>query len=426
MQVNSRYSVFCLFIRPFARLSPFTFIFGCFLLLSCYSSKIKPYICGYKTPLEMKKVTRQAKEPVRLRTKRLANGCESLYFDIYTGGRRSYEFLKMYLVPERTPADKVQNAETLRTANAIQAQRIIELQNDAYGFTNSKARGNIDFVQYVERLAEKKAHNREIKNAIHHLKQYRPGIKVKQVDKAYLLGFIDYLNRAKTKTGNPLRENTKWHYFGTVRTALNRAVSDDLIRENPANRIDATDKPQKTASNREYLTLDEVKRIAAIPCTGIGERVRRAFLFSCFCGLRFCDIRRLRWCDIQTIKDGRKQIEITQQKTGEPLYLPLSDNALHWLPERGTAPDNSLVFALPVANSIGRYLRIFCKAAEIKKRVTFHVARHTNATLLLSYGVDIYTVSKLLGHTSVKTTQIYAKVIDENKRRAVDKIPSIL
>ena len=371
----------------------------------------------------MKKVTRQAKEPVRLRTKRLANGCESLYFDIYTGGRRSYEFLKMYLVPERTPADKVQNAETLRTANAIRAQRIIELQNDAYGFTNSRARGNIDFVQYLERLAER---HTDMERAVYHIKQYRPGVKIRQVDKAYLLGFIDYLNRAKTKTGKPLRDNTKSCYFGAVRTALNKAVSNDIITENPANRIDITNIPQKTESNREYLTLDEVKRFAEVLPTEPQSRIKSAFLFSCFCGLRLCDIRRLRWCDIQTVKDGRKQIEITQQKTWEPLYLPLSDNALYWLPEQGAAPDNSPVFVLPLVTSIGKHLRNLCKAAGIKKRVTFHVARHTNATLLLSYGVDIYTVSKLLGHTSVKTTQIYAKVIDENKRRAVDKIPSIL
>lgn len=380
----------------------------------------------------MKKVTRQAKEPVRLRTKRLANGCESLYFDIYTGGRRSYEFLKMYLVPERTPADKVQNAETLRTANAIRAQRIIELQNDAYGFTNTRSKGKIPLCAYIRRQSDKyrekgkRAMFRNLDVLARLVEEYAPKITVAQVDRRYLLGFIEYMGKAKSYKGGPLAPVTIENLFSLLATSLKKAVADDIIQINPLTKLKTDERPQAKQPSREYLTIDEVKKIAEIECTESRDRVRRAFLFSCFCGLRLCDIRRLRWCDIQTVKDGRKQIEITQQKTGEPLYLPLSDNALHWLPERGTAPDNSPVFTLPVSSCLEVHLSNIVQAAGIKKRVTFHVARHTNATLLLSYGVDIYTVSKLLGHTSVKTTQIYAKVIDENKRLAVDKIPPIL
>lgn len=380
----------------------------------------------------MKKVTRQTKEPVKLRYKRLANGCESLYFDIYTGGRRSYEFLKMYLVPERTPADKVQNAETLRTANAIRAQRIIELQNDAYGFTNCKSKGKIPLCAYIRRQSDKyrekgkRAMFRNLDVLARLVEEYAPKITVAQVDRRYLLGFIEYMGKAKSYKGGPLAPVTIENLFSLLATLLKKAVADDIIQINPLTKLKTDERPQAKQPSREYLTIDEVKKIAEIECTDRRERVRRAFLFSCFCGLRLCDIRRLRWCDIQTVKDGRKQIEITQQKTGEPLYLPLSDNALYWLPEQGAAPDNSPVFALPVSSCLEVHLSNIAQAAGIKKRVTFHVARHTNATLLLSYGVDIYTVSKLLGHTSVKTTQIYAKVIDENKRRAVDKIPSIL
>ena len=380
----------------------------------------------------MKKVTRQTKEPVRLRTKRLANGCESLYFDIYTGGRRSYEFLKMYLVPERTPADKVQNAETLRTANAIRARRIIELQNDVYGFTNSKSKGKIRLYDYIRRQSDKYREKGKISmskdlNVLARLvSEYNPAVTLNQIDRRYLLGFIDYIGKAKSRKGGPLAPVTQKLTFSILATLLKKAVADDIIQINPSTKIKADERPQAKQPSREYLTLDEVKRISDIPATEPQSMTKAAFMFSCFCGLRLCDVRRLRWCDIQTVKDGRKQIEITQQKTGEPLYLPLSDNALHWLPKRGATPDNSPVFNLPDATNVGKHLRNLCKAAGIKKRVTFHVARHTNATLLLSYGVDIYTVSKLLGHTSVKTTQIYAKVIDENKRRAVDKIPSIL
>ncbi len=119
------------------------------------------------------------------------------------------------------------------------------------------------------------------------------------------------------------------------------------------------------------------------------------------------------------------QVEINQKKTGEPLYLPLSANALQWLPERGLAKDSDKVFALPHVSTVEKFLPIWAKDAGINKHITFHVSRHTNATLMLSFGADIYTVSKLLGHTNVKTTQIYAKIVDENKRKAVNLIPEI-
>ena len=121
------------------------------------------------------------------------------------------------------------------------------------------------------------------------------------------------------------------------------------------------------------------------------------------------------------------QIEIQQQKTGETLYLPLSDNAMQWLPVK-TEPGatSTKVFNLPNSTTtVEKYLGIWAKDAGINKHVTFHVARHTNATLMLYFGADIYTVSKLLGHTNVRTTQLYAKIVDEHKRKAVNLIPEV-
>ena len=106
-------------------------------------------------------------------------------------------------------------------------------------------------------------------------------------------------------------------------------------------------------------------------------------------------------------------------------YLPLSENALQWLPLKGESKSNDLVFPLPHVSTVEKFLQRWAKDAKVNKHVTFHVSRHTNATLMLYYGADIYTVSKLLGHTSVKTTQIYAKIVDENKRKAVNLIPNI-
>ena len=154
-------------------------------------------------------------------------------------------------------------------------------------------------------------------------------------------------------------------------------------------------------------------------------RVKRLFLFSCFTGLRYKDIFNLRWKNLKQIDEGVFQIELVQQKTKKPLVVPLSENALQWIPERHMDGDENRIFQMPETSCAYDYLHKWTEKAGIKKNVTFHVGRHTYATLLLYYGADLYTVSKLLGHTNIKTTQIYAKVMDETKRKAVNLIPQI-
>lgn len=366
------------------------------------------------------------KEPVKLRKRPTKYGGSSLFLEYVRNGERVYEFLKMYLVPERSKMDKVQNSETMRTAQAIKAQRIIELQNEAHGFSNNRTRGKVDFIRYIEAKAGAEQGAKKIKTShlLCHLKQYRPHISIRDIDKRFLRGFILYLQTVRSQhTGKTLSANTIHTLFRHLTTILNKAVADDLIQVNPVTKLLANERPKPENVARSYLTLDEIKTLSGLPCGN--DHVKRAFLFCCFCGLRFSDVYRLRWCDIQTLSDGTKQAEITQQKTGQPLYLPLSDNALKWMPERSDVPDTAPIFALPTYNACLHDIARLCKKAGIKKRITFHLARHTNATLLLTYGADIYTVSKLLGHTNVKTTQIYAKVVDENKRKAVNLIPDI-
>ena len=377
-----------------------------------------------------KKISAKTKEPIRLRAKKLANGNQSLYLDIYVNGQRSYEFLKLYLIPAKTKADKSQNEETLRTANAIKAQKIITLQNEEHGFTTIGNKAKANFIDYMEaQLAMQVEKGRtgyasSVKSTIIHLRKYKgDAITLKQVDKAYLLGFIDFLNTTSGKHGRHLSEAAKALYFRLVVIALNRAVREGIIPSNPANKIPSTDKPKVGQTTKQYLTLNEVKQLIATSCKY--EQLKRAFLFSCFCGLRYSDVINLEWGKIQDVGEGQLQVEIRQQKTGEPLYLPLSSNAVQWLPERGTSKDTDKVFTLPKLPTVEKHLSIWAKGAGVNKHVTFHVSRHTNATLMLSYGADIYTVSKILGHTSVKTTQIYAKIVDENKRKAVDLIPEI-
>lgn len=253
-----------------------------------------------------------------------------------------------------------------------------------------------------------------------------PQIAVQDINRQFLRGFIQYLRTVRNRqTGGGLAPNTVWTICNKLNVFLNKAVRDDLIQVNPYHALELSERPKKEPVPRSYLTADELRRLAD---TDSGERrtdVKRAFLFCCFCGLRYSDASALRWNDIRTLSDGTIQAEIRQKKTRQPLYLPLSRNARKWLPERGDKPDTAPVFRLPTLGMCSRTLAKWCRAAGISKRITYHCARHTAATLFLAYGADIYTVSKLLGHTDVRTTQIYAKVMDENKRKAVDAIPDI-
>lgn len=368
------------------------------------------------------------KEPVRLRKKKLANGNMSLYLDIYRSGKRTYEFLRLYLIPEKKQCDRTQNKETLKIANTIKAKRIVELQSNEYGFTVKRRK--VYFTTYMEYHAkeyESKGSKRcaeTIRSVILHLKKYKPNdIYLSQIDKGYLMGFISYLQTVKSKRGLNLSKSSIALYFNMVSIALNKAVEKDLIPINPASKISRSDKPKSGNKTKVYLTLEEVKMLAATHCKN--NMVKKAFLFSCFCGLRYSDVERLEWGNIHNVNKDNLQIEIKQKKTKDTLYLPLSNNAIKFLPTKGKQKDENKVFSLPSINTVEKYLSKWAKAAKIDKHVTFHVSRHTNATMMLHFGADLYTVSKLLGHSSIKTTQIYAKIVDEDKRKAVNLIPLI-
>lgn len=369
----------------------------------------------------------QTKEPVKLRQKKLSNGNISLYLDVYYEGCRKYDFLKLYLVPENSIKDKERNKEVLALANAIKSQRIVELQSHVHGFIDAKKCERLNFIDYMQSEAERYRakgslmYAQSVLNTTHFLIAYGgKNVTFKQVNKAFLLGYINYLNTAKGRGGKKLAESSKAMYFQAVVTALNRAVKEEIIDKNPAHLIVKEDRPIPDKKSREFLTFDELKKLVETDCGW--DIIKRAFLFSCFCGLRLSDIRALKWANIEYLSDGTGQLKLVQKKTGEPIYLPLSENAISQLPEKA---DDELVFHLPTTWKVEDVLSKWVKDAGINKHVTYHVSRHTHATLLLTFGADIYTVSKLLGHTNIQTTQVYAKIVDDKKRQAVNLIPSI-
>lgn len=371
------------------------------------------------------------KEPIKIRVKDLTNGSKSIYLDMYMNGKRKYEFLRLYIIPENSKSDRVRNSETLKLANAIKAQRIIELQNQSYGFKVNKV-SNIKLIDYLQNIAERKSENEVRKTALHavicHLKRYDPNeIQLNRVDKEYILGFLNYLTTVKqthSKKEKLLHVNTQNYYYKILRYSLNYAISEELISVNPMDKIKNEEKPHRYRTEREFLTIDELKKLAQTPF--YNTLLKKAFLFSCFCGLRHSDIIALTWRDIEIDENKNYRLHIIQKKTKEAISLPLSQESVKQLPKRENAKDSDKIFkGLITLGRTNEILPRWAEQAGIKKHITFHTARHTHATMLLTLGVDLYTVSKLLGHTNILTTQIYAKLVDESKKKAIDLIPNI-
>ena len=381
---------------------------------------------------------RKTKDPIRLRRRGIANGNTSLYLDIYIDGRRSYEYLKLYLVPERNAQDRQKNRDTLQLAEAIKSKRIVELQNGRFGFRDSQRLDVrvIDYFQnYVDRLsAVGSASHGNYLSALSHFKAFcrSRNPTFADVDGQFVRQWTDYLMSARRlnthkdakPTDNsdmpPLSQNARAMYWKKFKALMNRAVKDKIIAENPCDEVDGINGEQ---SERVFLTIDELRRMIGVECRN--PVAKRAFLFSCLTGLRKSDVQRLTWGEISRVGDFWR-ITFRQKKTGGLLYLDISDEAREILGDRGTHKDSDPVFQnFYYSDKMNFALREWAHASGVNKHITFHSARHTFALLLLDQSTDIYTVSKLLGHTDVKTTQIYAHILDQKKREAVQKLPKI-
>jgi len=286
-------------------------------------------------------------------------------------------------------------------------------------------RSRCDFIKYFEELKEKRHKNSSKSIQVNWnrelalLKLYTEGkaMYFGDIDLNLIEDYKDYLINAPQggSKGGIISRNTASTYFSIFKAALHQAFIDGYL---------TTDLAAKSKniyyeeSQREYLTLEELNKLAATPCDS--PILKRAALFSALTGLRHSDIKQLKWKDL--VKDQEHyRILFTQQKTKGVEYMPISDQAYLLCGERGDY-DRLIFEGLQDPSWISRPVARWVEAAGITKHITFHCFRHTYATLQLTSGTDIYTVSKMLGHKKVTTTQIYAKIVDEKKEAAADAI----
>ncbi len=347
---------------------------------------------------------------VYLREKKLADGRRSLYLDIYHDGRRRYETLEIYLDKD-TPANRAANREKRQTANLIRNKWENDLAENAHGF-EGRQRRKTSFLAFFEKLTKAKASGTRgtWQSAQNHLKSYAGDRDVlfNQVTPEWIRGFQDYLLTV-------VNTNSAATLFAKLKAALREAVRQDILLSNPVDKLPRRDDLKKVEPRRVYLSFEELQQLAAKPCPD--PEVGRAFLFACYTGIRLSDVERLTHRMIR----GRK-VEFRQQKVKSEEYLDLSEQALQLV---GSGAPDDLVFSLPNRDKIGAVLKAWGAAAKVPQKITFHVSRHTYATLLLTYGADLYVVSKLLGHTSIQATQIYAQIIDRRRQEAVSLIPPL-
>ena len=212
-----------------------------------------------------------------------------------------------------------------------------------------------------------------------------------------------------------ISQNTAATYFSIFKAALKQAFIDGYLIIDLSAKIKGI---QEQETRREFLTVEELNALVATPCAN--DQVKRAALFSALTGLRHCDIQKMQWKELN-IDGNQARLNFTQKKTKGVEYMPISPQALELCGEP-RKPEQLVFEDLPDPSWISRPLKKWLETAGITKKITFHCFRHTFATLQLSSGTDIYTVSKMLGHADVKTTQVYAQIVDEKKQKAANAI----
>lgn len=367
---------------------------------------------------------------VTLRNKPINDGKTSLYLDYYppiknpkNGKLTRREFLGLYLFANPiSQIERKHNKETLQLAENIKAQRQLALQADDYGFLKKNNKDS-DFLAYFSKLANKhKELNKGDKNnwisVYRHLSIFTNSICLfKDVDEQFCKEFKKYLLEAHPLIENrqKLANNSAVAYFNIFKRVVKQAYKERLFNEDFAKDVPAI---RKLETKREFVSLEELRKLVKAHCDL--PIAKNAALFSALTGLRYSDIEKLVWSEIVGSKDNYA-IRFTQKKTNGVETLPISQDAFKFCgtPQKG----NERVFeGLKYSAWQNQKLQEWVYNAGIMRKMTFHSFRHSFATMQLQEGTDIYTVSKLLGHRSVTTTQIYAKVIDEAKRKAVDRI----
>jgi site-specific recombinase XerD len=398
---------------------------------------------------------------VTLRQKPISNNRLSLYLDYYppienakTGELTRREFLSLYIpapIKFKKRKDKAgrvkeipvySNNATENTLFEIQVKNIMleaeqrltnrlnELSKpEVYsGFEREqlklKERGEQSFIDYFNKLAAQRSatnHDNWISSG-NYLTSFTGGkLKFSELTVEFCNDFKAYLLKAKSNRSSKARlaNNSAVSYFNKFKSTLKQAFKEGYLTTDLNSKIDAI--PYKE-SQRNFATIDEIKTLLKTECEN--PTLKKAAIFCALTGISHKDLTQLVWGNIQQVTEGGQvqyYVNFKRQKTQAAIRQPISTDAYSILGEPQGVKDavfEGLVYSAYENLKLYRWQI----DAGFKKPLKFHEFRHTYATMLLTQGIDIYTVSKMLGHKHLSTTQIYAKVIDKKKVEAANAI----
>ena len=378
---------------------------------------------------------------VEIKERVLPTGNRSLYLEYYETGFSKKEYLGIFLAPENSAKARKHNKEALLKAQEIKAQRIL-CPPDLHSTDGKKQRNSTLKLTWLEwcdeyiRWSEDCGNSRKMlqhkgvvrkRIALYLENRGKKGILLKDVDREVVSGLFDFMRneyrnpRQIKADGGKLADYTLLLFEETVKALFNKAVRSDLIASNPIHDLTKGERFHAPDKHREFLTPEELTRFLNVEtATGNERQVQLAFGLSSMTGLRLGDMQHLRWSDIKDI-DGTPTICITQRKTKRVVSIPLNDLAQSLLPPRDEGNPDALVYHLvKKSDNISKYVRRIKDKAGIEKDFTYHSSRHTTATLAITAGADISAVKEMLGHGSVTSTEVYAKVSLDKKIQAVN------
>lgn len=377
---------------------------------------------------------------VEIKERALKGGNRGLYLEYYEKGFRKRENLHLYLIPEDAPNAKNINKRTYLKAMAVRSDRLLNPPEfdkkpepeDGIDRTTTWLEWCDEYIRYSASCGNGESAMRHKLTVRKRIEEYldridRTDILLKDVNPEIISGLYDYMRNDYRNPGQIKEREGRLADFSlllfgeTVNAIFNKALRDGRISYNPLRGLNNLERFHAPDKHREYLTSEELMRFLSVePATETERQVQIAFGFSCMTGLRLGDVRRLRWGDIKPMGDGLA-VSIVQQKTGSPVTVPLNGLALSLLPPRPENDDENVFRLLGKSGKVTKYVRsIRDKAGITGKDLTFHCSRHTAATLVISAGAELYSVSKILGHSSITSTQVYAKVNLEKKIEAVN------
>lgn len=373
--------------------------------------------------------TKKTKEPVKIRFRKLKHGGLSIYLDIYYNRKRSYKNLELYLVPENNEFDVEQNKAVMKAAMKMKSEIIIQLINGKYKIEEDNQNNDIKLSEWIQMVYDEAKENgksitKQMKSTLELVKTFAPKTMLNEIDETFCREIVKYIQHTyKTKNGENLKPTSARNYEVSLSIAFNIAVKKGYIAENPFNKLSTEERVQVPESTRVYLTEEEFNAMKTADWKN--QEAKRIFIFCCYTGLRISDILNLKWENI--VFDGYlARIEKIIKKTKKTISIPLCSSAINQLPDHSEKKKDEMVFPYISPNTINYNIKKAAESVGIQKsNLSIHTARHTFATILLSKDANINTIKELLGHSDIKTTMIYAKVLDKTKQKAVDLLDEI-